>query len=232
MGRTDRAIPGGAVAVVALGLLLSGAAALLSVGENEGGAYLQWDERAAIADSRQVSAGHLAARIVAPEIESTRSNASGYRLFRISGILRLVTSDRADRVTADCTVLVPERAVLGRTPGKRASYPLPSEDLSAQIVPTGSVVRFGAKGTDLVNVPLDDAIAKYTNAPGVKVDWAPYRTGRHTWVWVLTPVERPMRVVRLAFATLWRTTARPGGVIRCVADEGNRRVRVTAAGRP
>jgi hypothetical protein len=121
--------------------------------------------------------------------------------------------------------------VLGRTPGKRASYPLPSENLAAQSVPEGSIVRFYAKGTDIVVVPLSDALHTFTSSPGVKVDWAPYRQGEQTWSWVLTGVERPRRAVQLGFATLWRTTARPGAKISCRVVDGRRTVRASTAGR-
>jgi len=231
MSREVADIPLGAILVVAVGLLLTVAAALLTVGENEGGAYLDWDESASLPNSANASSKGLSAKIVAGEIQSTRTNASGYRLFRISGALRLETAGRDDRATATCTVTVPQRTVLGRTPGKRASYPLPSEDLASQTVPEGSIVRFGAKGTDLVNVAVNDAFDKFTSAPGVKVDWAPYRQGEQTWNWVLTDVKRTERVVRLEFATMWRTTARPGARIACEAEDQADRVKTATGGK-
>lgn len=230
MGRKVADIPLGAILVVVVGLLLTGAAALLTIGENEGGAYLEWDDSAPLPDSANASSKRISAKIVGGEIQSTRSNASGYRLFRISAGLRLETARSSDRATASCTVSVPSRTVLGRTPGKRASYPLPSEDLAAQGVPEGSIVRFGAKGTDLVNVEVNDAFEKFTAAPGVKVDWAPYRQGEQTWTWVLTDVGRPDRMVRFDFATMWRTTARPGARIACEAEDRGDRVRMRTGG--
>jgi hypothetical protein len=228
--RPETDIPLGAILVVVAGLLLTAAAALLTVGENEGGAFLEWDESASIPDSANSSGRQVSAKIVGAEIQSTRSNASGYRLFRISAGLHLETARNDDRATATCTVSVPPRTVLGRTPGKRASYPLPSEDLAAQGVPAGSIIRFGAKGTDLVNVAVDDAFDHFTSAPGVKVEWAPYRQGEQTWNWILTDVKRPDQAVRLDFATLWRTTARPGATIACKADDGGATVKAKTTG--
>ncbi len=231
MRRPETEIPLAAILVVAAGLLLSGAVALLTLGENEGGAYLDWEESASIPDSANSTTKNLSAKIVGGEIQSTRSNASGYSLYRISAGLLLETPRPDDRATATCTVSVPRRTVLGRTPGKRASYPLPSEDLAVQGVPPGSIVRFGAKGTDLVNVTLDDAFGKFTSAPGVKVDWAPYRQGEQTWNWVLTDVKRPRRAVRLDFATLWRTTVRPRATISCEVLERGAKATVRTAGK-
>jgi hypothetical protein len=221
----------GAIAIVVVGVLLCGAAALLSTDEFAGGAYLDWDDSAPIPGSTPSTAGGLAARIVGGQIDTTRLNASGYKLYEVTAGLRIRTARPDDRATASCRISVAPPSVLGRTPGKRASYPLPSEDLSAQSVPEGAVVRFYAKGTDIVIVPLSDALPKFTSAPGVKVDWAPYRQGEQTWNWVLTGAARPSRAVQLGFATLWRTTARPGARISCRVEDGGRRVAARTSGR-
>lgn len=207
--------PGGALAVVVVGLLLSALAALLTIDEDEGGARVDWEQSARIPDSEQARLGSDGSlQITDAGIEATRENASGYSLFRISGVLRADLGDAAGRVEASCTARVPERSVLARTPGKRAAYPLPSEDLQAQAVPETAVIRFNAKGTDLVGVDVEDAFDEFTNAAEAKVEWAPYRQGQQTWDWVLGPARRSEPVF-LAFATMWRTTAKPGGEISC-----------------
>ncbi len=231
MRRLDLDIPLGAIAIVVAGVLLSGAAALLSVDEYAGGIHLEWDDSARIPDSAASSVGGVSAKVVDGEIDTTRVNASGYKLYQVNAGLQLETARRDDRATASCTISVPSPSVLGRTPGKRASYPLPSEDLPAQAVPEGSIVRFYAKGTDVVVVPLSDTLHRFTSAPGIKVDWAPYRPGEQTWNWVLTDVDRHWRTVRLGFATMWRTTARPGAKIACRVADGKHTVTASTAGR-
>lgn len=231
MRRLDSDIPLGAIVIVVAGILLSAAAALLSTDEFAGGIHLEWDDSARIPDSAPSSAGQLSAKIVAGEIDSTRLNASGYKLYLVTAGLRLEAASQDDRATASCTIAVAPPSILGRTPGKRASYPLPSDDLAAQDVPEGSIVRFYAKGTDIVVVPLSESLDRFTSTPGIKVEWGAYRQGEQTWNWVLTDAARHRRAVRLGFATLWRTTARPGARISCRVHDGGQRVAARTAGR-
>ena len=84
------ALPRGAVAVVVVGLVLSAATALLTIDEDEGGERLDWEESAEIADSEPADLGPDGRlQITGAGIESTRPNASGYRLFRIAATLDL-----------------------------------------------------------------------------------------------------------------------------------------------
>jgi hypothetical protein len=223
-------VPRGALAVVVVGLVLSGVTALLALGEDEGGERLDWERSAPIPDSKTAPLGSDGSlQITDAGIEATRANASGYSLFRVKGTLIADLGDFAERAEPRCTVDVPGGAVLARTPNKRASYPLPSEDLRSQEVPELSVVRFNAKGTDIVGVEVEDAFEEFTNADRVKVDWAPYRKGQQTWEWVLEPAERS-EPVHLSFATMWRTTGEPGATIDCSVEATGRRARATASG--
>jgi hypothetical protein len=133
-------------------------------------------------------------------------------------------------VPVNCTVVAAKNSILGRTPGKRASYPLPSNDLSTQAVPDQSIVRFNAKGTDIVGVPVSDAFTDYTNVKDAKVDWATYKPGRQTWNWLLRPAKRT-EPVTLSFATMWRTTSIPGATISCDAQAGKKRLSASTTGK-
>jgi hypothetical protein len=140
------------------------------------------------------------------------------------------TGSFAGRAEAGCTVQVPPlTSVLAHTPNKRASYPLPSTKLASQPVPVRSVISFGAKGASAVGVEVGDAIDRFSNTPGVKVDWDPYKQCQQTWRWVLVPAKRAEPVV-LEFATMWRTTATPSGVITCSADQQGRHAKVKTSG--
>jgi hypothetical protein len=210
--------------VVVVGLLACVAAALLTSSPSSGEEQLTWDVTGTIPDS---ATGPL--QITHAAIDSTRPNASGYKLFRVSGTTQADVGSFAGAVPVSCTVKAPKRSILGRTPGKRASYPLPSNDLASQAVPDVSVVRFNAKGTDTVGVPVSDAFSNYTNVKDAKVDWAHYKPGRQTWNWVLRPAART-RPVSLSFATMWRTTSTAGGAIACHAQAGKRKLRAHTAG--
>ena len=223
-------VPRGALAVVLFGLILSGVAALLTVGESSGGENLEWERSADIPDSKPAPLGEDGSlRITDAGFEATRANASGFSLFRVAGTLNIDLARFSGRVEPRCTVQVPKDAVLARTPNKRASYPLPSEDLRTQTVPELSIVRFNAKGTDIVGVEVEDAFDEFTNSPDVKVDWAPYQKGQQTWNWVLLPRQRTESVT-LSFATLWRTTGEPGAKIACTAEVAGKTGRVGTGG--
>jgi hypothetical protein len=218
------------LAVVVAGLVLSVATALLTVSEDEGGARIEWERSAEIADTEAGRLGRDGSlRITDARIDATRENASGFSLFRVAGVLALDLGELDGRSEARCTVAVPERAVLARTPGKRAAYPLPSEDLRSQAVPELAVIRFNAKGTDIVGVEVEDAFEEFTEASSVKVEWAPYRPGEQTWQWVLEPADRN-KPLTLAFMTMWRTTETPGAQIACSVASGEGRARVSADG--
>ena len=218
-------VPRGAIAVIVVGLLACIATALLTVGESSGGESLEWDVSGTIPDS---AAGPL--QITGAAIDSTRANASGYRLFRVSGTANIDLGTFSGAAPVNCTVVAAKNSILGRTPGKRASYPLPSNDLSTQAVPDQSIVRFNAKGTDIVGVPVSDAFSEYTNVKDAKVDWAHYKPGRQTWNWLLRPAKRT-EPVTLSFATMWRTTSIPGATISCDAQAGKKKLSASTTGK-
>ena len=230
MSPAPEGIPKGALAVVVAGLLLSVATALLTVDEDEGGARIDWERSAEIADSATGRLGRDGSlRITGARIDATRDNASGFSLFRVAGMLALDLGELTGRSEARCTVTVGERSVLARTPGKRAAYPLPSEDLRSQAVPELAVIRFNAKGTDIVGVDVEDAFGEFTDASAVKVEWAPYRQGEQTWEWVLEPADRS-EPLTLAFMTMWRTTEPPAAQIACTATGGDESARAATRG--
>jgi hypothetical protein len=218
-------VPRGAIAVIVVGLLACIAAALLTVSVSSGGESLSWDVSGKIPDS---ASGPL--RITDAAIDSTRPNASGYRLFRVSGTANVDLGSFSGAAPVNCTVVAAKNSILGRTPGERASYPLPSNDLPTQSVPDQSIVRFNAKGSDTVGVPVSDAFTTYTNAKDAKVEWAPYKPGRQTWLWTLRPAKRT-EPVTLSFATMWRTTSDPGATITCAAQAGKKKLSTSTAGK-
>lgn len=230
MNAAKDSVPRGAIAVVIVGLVLSVVTALLTIDEDEGGERIDWELSAEIPGSGPSSLGSEGSLEIADaKLDATRDNASGYSLFRVSGTAILDLGGYEGRSQARCTVRVPPRSVLARTPGKRAAYPLPSEDLRSQAVPELSVIRFNAKGSDLVGVEVEDAFDEFTNADPVKVEWAPYRQGEQAWEWVLEPAERS-EPVRLAFMTMWRTPESAGARIACSATAGGESARTATSG--
>jgi hypothetical protein len=227
----DSRLPRGAIAVVVVGLLATLAAHLLTNVDLATGERLDYEESAELPDSAPARLGEDGEiRITGARIDATRDNNSGYRIFRIVAGLKIDPGAVQRRIDADCTTEVPDGVIIARTPGRRASFPQPSEQLGAQDVPEIVILRFNAKGSDVNGVELNDAFETYTNTPHVLVEWSAYRQGRHTWEYVFEGgAPKPVTVT---FASMWRTTTTPpGGTISCVATEaGGGRARVETRG--
>ena len=217
-------LPRGAIAVVVVGILATLAAHLLTDTELATGERLDWEAEADMPDAKPARLGDGEVRITGARIDSTRDNTSGYRIFRIAGNVTIDPGATPRRIDADCTTEVPDGVIIARTPGRRASFPQPSEDLAAQEVPEIVILRFNAKGSDTNGVELTDAIEDYTNTPDVLVEWSRYRQGQHTWEYVFKGGGETGAPLRASFASMWRTTTTdPAGTITC---------RVTEAGGP
>lgn len=213
--------------MIAVGLLATVAAALLSTEEPIGATVLSWEARAPLPDSKPAPIpGGGRMRLSEAGIRATEANAGGYRLYRVAAALTIDAGSAAGRDRVRCVVRVPSRtALIVRTPENRAAYPLPSTELAKQPAPSRVSVEFSSNGAELAKVELGDAFGAFTNQPGVVVDWAPFRPGRQTWEWRL-PGGRPARPLRLGFASIWRTTGTPAARISCsVKGAGSTTVR-------
>jgi hypothetical protein len=227
----DDRLPRGAIAVVVIGLLATAAAHLLTNVDLATGERLDYEESADIPGSKSANLGDGQVRITEGAIDATRANNSGYRIFRISSGLEIDPGEVRRRIDADCTTEVPDGVIIARTPGRRASFPQPSEQLAAQDVPEIVILRFNAKGSDINGVELNDAIETFTDEPGVLVEWSPYRQGRHTWEYVFKGGS-DSGPLNLSFASMWRTTTtQPAATLECtVTEAGGATARVETSG--
>ena len=217
---TETRPPRGALAIVAVGLLATVAAALLTSTKLSGAVALEWEKTVPIPNSRDVSIpGGGAMRIANAQISTSEENVAGYKLFRVSAILRIDAGSSVGQARVNCRTDVPRRTIPAKTPGSRASYPRSSsgEDLLKQDFPDEIVVEFNSHGTDLASLEFDDALSRFVNQPGVVVSWPPYKQALQEWQWGL-PDGRPERPLELAFASVWRTTTPPTVSISCSTD--------------
>ncbi|MGB7589354.1 MAG: hypothetical protein WBM00_11670 [Solirubrobacterales bacterium] len=230
---TDTRLPRGALAVIAVGLLATLAAALLSTDKPAGAAELEWEARMPLPDSRPAAIpGGGQVRISEGGLRATDPNASGYRLYRVAAVLAVDPASAVANRDVRCAMNVPRRrTVAARTPENRAAYPLPSseEDLGKQNLPATVTVEFNAHETDLARIRLGDAFDAFSNLPGVTVDWAPFRLAQQTWEWGV-PANPPAGPVRLAFAGIWRTSASPAAKIACTVNSSTGSATVHTAG--
>jgi hypothetical protein len=217
--------------VVALGLVATLAAALLSTDESLGSAAeLFWEDRAPLADSRPAPIpGGGSMQIVEAGLRATEPNVSGYRVFRAAAVLRIDAGSAVGKARVRCSTRAPGGAEIAQTPDLRASYPRSSEELIRQELPERTLVEFNSHGTELATLPLGDAFDRFADERGVVVEWAPYRVGREGWQWGL-PAGQPARPLELGFASFWRSPDRVAARISCVVETGAGRAVVHTAG--
>jgi hypothetical protein len=211
--------PRGALVVIAIGLLATVAAAVLSTDKPIGAATLEWIEEAPMASSKPVaipSGGQMG--LSKAEIRSTEPNISDYTLFRVSAVLTIDAGSAVGHGRLSCAVHVPRQTLIAQTSKSRAAYPRSSEDLFEQDTPETSLVEFSSRSTDLASVEVSDVFGKrYTGERGIVVEWGPYRIGQQVWRLGL-PRGRPKEDLRLPFVSIWRTTVKPSARMACTVE--------------
>ena len=178
--------------------------------------YIEWEETGTIPDSREARLGQQGQiQITDGTLAATRANTSDYRVYRVAATLDITTGSPDRRSNAFCTIGVPRDVIFARTPGGRAVFPQPSEDLEVQDVPDIAGIEFNAKGTDLVGLEVEDVIEEYTTTPDVLLEWGPYKPAKQSFEWVIRGGDHT-EPVNLTFATMFRTTdAAPAATISC-----------------
>lgn len=211
--------PRGALIVIAIGLVATVMAALLSTDKPIGAATLEWVEETSLPDSKVVAIpGGGKMRLSDAEIRSTEPNISDYTLFRVSAVLKIDAGSAIGHGRLSCAVQVPSRTIVAQTSKSRASYPRSSEDLFEQDTPETSLVEFSSHSTDLASVEVSDVFGKrYTDEKGIVVEWAPYRVGQQVWKLGL-PSGRPKQDLELPFVSIWRTTVKPAARMTCTIE--------------
>lgn len=222
--------PRGALIVIAVGLLASVLAALLST-DKPGAATLEWVEEGKLPDSKVVAIpGGGQMRLSDGLIRATEENVSDYTLYQTSALLTIDAGSAVGQGRLRCVIRVPKRTIVAKTHSSRASYPRSSEELIKQEPPENSLVEFSSHSTDLALVEIGDAIgSRFTDEPGIVVEWAPFRIGQQMWQWGL-PGGRPEADLRLPFASIWRTTTTPAARVACTVETGAGSATVRTAG--
>lgn len=227
--------PRGALIVIAVGLIATVAAALLSTDSSSAGAVeLEWELHKPLADSKPATVpggGGSRMQLVDAGLRATGTNVSGYQLYRVAAVLAIDKGSPVGSGRVTCTIEVPRRTLVAHTPNNRGSYPRPSEeeDLIKQEVPEKVVIEFSAHGTDAAIMKLGDAFDEFVGERGVTVSWTPFAIGQQGWQWGLPP-GRPSEPIELGFASIWRTTATPTAKIACTLKTSSGSATVTTDG--
>jgi hypothetical protein len=223
--------PRGALAVIAVGLLATVLAAVLSTDEPIGSATLEWVEKAPMPDSKVASIpGGGTMQLSEAGIRATEANISDYTLYRVSAVLAIDAGAAVGHGRLRCSVHVPHGAEVAKTHKSRAAYPRSSEDLIKQDTPETSLVEFSSHSAELASVEVTDVLGKsYTDESGIVVEWAPYRESRQVWQLGL-PAGQPKAPLRLPFVSIWRTTVTPAARMACTIETASGSATVRTAG--
>jgi len=225
--------PRGALVVIAVGLLATVAAALLS-NENLTGAAstLEWVEKTPLPDSKKTPIpGGGEMQLAGAGIRATEANIGEYTLYRTAAVLHIAAGSAVGRARLRCTMKVPKRTISTKTYTHRAAYPRSSEELSEQGTVENSAVEFSSHGTEFALVEVGDVLGeRYTREKGIVVEWPTYRIGQQVWRYGLPP-GRPKEDLSLPMVSIWRTTSTPAAHIACTVENSSGSATVRTAGK-
>lgn len=211
--------PRGALIVVAVGLIASLAAVILTNEDLVGAASLEWTASTDIPDSKaaEVPGGDGSMRLVDGQLRVTEPNFAGYKLYRVSTVIAIDAGAAVGQGRIKCTTRVPKNVIVAKTTQRRAAFPVSTSDeakLQKQEVKENLLLEFNARGSALSLLEYEDAFKDYTNVNGVKVEWPPFHPGREEWRWFL-PAGKPEEQLKLSFASIWRTRETPSAANIC-----------------
>jgi hypothetical protein len=229
---TDTRPPRGALAVVAVGLVATLAAALLSTDESGGSTVkVEWVKRAALPDSAPVPIpGSGSMQLDEAGLRATDDNVNGERVFRVSAVLRIDAGSAVGQGRVRCRMLG-GGAELSRTVDSRGAFPRSSGEynLTKQEVPESVGVKFHSSGAEYASLELGDAFEAFTDLAGVVVSWGTHRAASQEWQWGL-PEGRPQESLELGLASFWRTTKAPSASVTCTLENAVGSATVRTAG--
>jgi hypothetical protein len=217
--------PRGAVAVIAIGLIATvAAAALATEGPVGSAAQLEWIAHAPLPDSKPAAIpGGGSMRLSEGGIRAGEGSLSGYRLYRVASVVTIAPGSAVGQGRLRCAMHVPRppRTLVAHTPGSRAAYPRSTgegkELLDQGAVPETVLVDFNVHGTDLASLEFGDVFGAFATEPGLTVSWGKFQEAVQVWQWGL-PKGRPAKPLELGFAALWRTSTTPSARIACTVQ--------------
>jgi hypothetical protein len=216
----DTRPPRGALAVIAIGLVASVAAAALATDETGGSSVkVDWAVRAALPDSTPAAIpGGGSMWLEDAGLRATDDNVNGERVFRATAVLAIAANSAVGQARVRCRTSG-GGAELGRTVDSRGAFPRSTGEysLTKQEVPESVGVKFHSSGAEFASLELGDAFESFTDLRGVVVSWDTHETDSQRWQWGL-PESRPRQPLALGFASFWRTTRRPAASIACTLE--------------
>lgn len=184
--------PRGAVAVVAVGLLVTVAAVLLSRNPGQAGADVPYQTQTKFPESPTVAFGPGGnTQIVDGMISATAPNEVGDRLFTIETSLRAKAPAGAKIDSVRCQLRLPKGVHMGQSEGRRAAFPRPLANTADDAIKDGVSVDFTNGSEEQAGITLRNAFFKYVVGGDPSVEWPNLNEGQQTWLWRYTkPVTR------------------------------------------
>ncbi len=220
----DSKMPRGVLAVVAIGLLATIAAALLSTDKSGDAPHLEFVQAQTFPDSKatEVPGGGGTMQLTEGRIMATGTNFSGYSLFRVASTLVISKGSPVGGGRILCETKAPESPyteIAQSSNGLRTLYPRSSEDgIWGQDVPDTLLVGFSSHGGELAVLEVADvAQERFTTIEGVKVEWPEYAGGPGRIKYFL-PDGKPKVDVELPFYSVWKSKKKPAATIACTLE--------------
>ncbi len=222
----DERIPRGAIIVVAVGLLATIFAAVLT---NTGGnsaeaAHLEFVQKGQIADSKAVDvpgSKKLKMQLVGGTIKATGTNIAGYSLYRVLSTVKIEEGARIGGEMLCSVHALGTGTLIAQSSGNlRMLYPRSSEQgVSGQEIPKTVLAKFASHGHLLAVLAevTEDMPEEFTTIPGVKVGWPEYEEGTEHILYHLPHGKAPV-TVELPFYTVWKSKKRPVAQIACTLE--------------
>jgi hypothetical protein len=230
----DSRMPRGVLAVVAVGLIATLAAALLTAGKSEGeAAHLEFVQIGKIPDSRPVDVpGGGTMQLTEGRIQETGTNFGGYSLFRVATTLTISRGAPTSGGQILCRTSVKPQITIARSSNDlRALYPRSSEEgIWGQEVPEALLLKFSSHNSGLAVIEVGDLNQpRFTTIQGVKLEWPEFKEGLERLEYSL-PDSPPPREVRLPFYTVWKTQYRPAAKVSCTLETSAGKATARTAG--
>ena len=232
-------IPRGAIAVVAVGILATIAAALLSGGGSGGGfAHLEWVQQAKVPDSKSVEVPAnkgIKMQLINGRIQSTGLNVANYALFRVVTTLKIdegVKLAEGTKVVCSTHTRAAGTLIAQSTGNLRMMYPRSSETgIYGQPVEPEVLAKFASHSHLAAALEVgQDMPERYTTVQGVKLEWAEYEPSTETLEYLM-PHGTPKAAIELPFYTIWKSTKGPAAQVSCTIESSDGKATVETEGK-
>jgi hypothetical protein len=222
-----------AIAIVVVGILACGVAALATAGKFSGEyAHLEWVKEAKIPDSdtAKVPGGDQKMQLIDAKLRTTGINVSGYNLYQVAATVKIDAEAPLKKARIKCAISVPHGIEISHSAGGlRTLYPRSSEGIFSQEVPETLLIDFSSHGAEDAVVEVGDIGKRFTSEEGVKLEWPEYEVGTEHLDYFIA--GKPKENLELPFYAIWRSLGVvPKANVSCTVETAAGKATVTTKG--